>query len=118
MTPTASPSTPVLCGVEGVRVIRNKENLGFLRSCNQAMKSARGDYLLLLNNDTLVHPGAVEALLSTFEDHEAVGAVCAQLRFEDGSLQEAGGIVWRDGSAWNWGRGENPVIRVSAIRER
>ena len=94
--------------VEGVRLIRNKENLGFLRSCNQAMKSARGDYLLLLNNDTLVHPGAVEALLSTFEDHAAAGAACAQLRFEDGSLQEAGGIVWRDGSAWNWGRGENP----------
>jgi GT2 family glycosyltransferase len=94
--------------VEGVSVIRNEQNLGFLRSCNKAMASARGDYLLLLNNDTLVHPGAVEALLSTFEDHASAGAVCAQLRFEDGSLQEAGGIVWRDGSAWNWGRGEKP----------
>ena len=94
--------------VNGIRLIRNEQNLGFLRSCNKAMASARGDYLLLLNNDTLVHPGAVEALLSTFEDHESAGAVCAQLRFEDGSLQEAGGIVWRDGSAWNWGRGENP----------
>jgi GT2 family glycosyltransferase/glycosyltransferase involved in cell wall biosynthesis len=105
-------------GVEGVRVICNKENLGFLRSCNQAMTSARGDYLLLLNNDTLVHPGAVEALLNTFEDHETAGAVCAQLRFEDGSLQEAGGIVWRDGSAWNWGRGEDPCDpRFSYPRE-
>jgi GT2 family glycosyltransferase/glycosyltransferase involved in cell wall biosynthesis len=104
--------------VEGVRLIRNKENQGFLRSCNQAMKSARGDYLLLLNNDTLVHPGAVEALLSTFEDHGAAGAVCAQLRFADGSLQEAGGIVWRDGSAWNWGRGDDPCDpRFSYPRE-
>ena len=94
--------------VNGVRVIRNEQNLGFLRSCNKAMALARGDYLLLLNNDTLVHPGAVAALLSAFEDHESAGAVCAQLRFEDGSLQEAGGIVWRDGSAWNWGRGEDP----------
>ena len=94
--------------VNGVRVVRNEQNLGFLRSCNKAMALARGDYLLLLNNDTLVHPGAVEALLSTFEDYESAGAVCAQLRFEDGSLQEAGGIVWRDGSAWNWGRGEDP----------
>jgi GT2 family glycosyltransferase/glycosyltransferase involved in cell wall biosynthesis len=94
--------------VQGARVIRNEQNLGFLRSCNKAMASARGHYLLLLNNDTVVHPGAVEALLSAFEDHKSVGAVCAQLRFEDGSLQEAGGIVWRDGSAWNWGRGEDP----------
>ena len=94
--------------VNGIRVIRNEQNLGFLCSCNKAMASAQGDYVLLLNNDTLVHPGAVEALLSTFEDHESAGAVCAQLRFEDGSLQEAGGIVWRDGSAWNWGRGEDP----------
>ena len=94
--------------VNGIRVIRNEQNLGFLCSCNKAMASAQGDYVLLLNNDTLVHPGAVEALLSTFEDHESAGAVCAQLRFDDGSLQEAGGIVWRDGSAWNWGRGEDP----------
>ena len=104
--------------VNGVRVIRNEQNLGFLRSCNKAMASARGDYLLLLNNDTLVHPGALEALLSTFEDHESAGAVCAQLRCEDGSLQEAGGIVWRDGSAWNWGRGEDPRDpRFSYTRE-
>ena len=47
-------------------------------------------------------------MLETFEQFGEVGAVCAQLRFADGTLQEAGGIVWSDGSAWNWGRGEHP----------
>lgn len=96
-----------LC-VSGVRVMRNDQNLGFLRSCNRAVAAASGDYVLLLNNDTVVHVGAISALLTTFDQFDNVGAVCAQLRFEDDSLQEAGGIVWRDGSAWNWGRGENP----------
>jgi cellulose synthase/poly-beta-1,6-N-acetylglucosamine synthase-like glycosyltransferase len=91
--------------VNGVRVIRNEQNLGFLRSCNKAMASARGDYLLLLNNDTLVHPGALEALLSTFEDHESGGRwdrMAGRLRLELGArrgpersalqLHERGGL--------------------------
>ena len=95
--------------VEGARLVRHQNNLGFLRTCNEAVASAEGDYVLLLNNDTVVHPRAIEALLETFTQFEDVGAACAQLRFPDGTLQEAGGIVWSDGSAWNWGRGENPL---------
>ena len=94
--------------VSGAELIRNEQNLGFLRTCNRAASEARGDYILLLNNDTVVHVGAIEAMLETFEQFGEVGAVCAQLRFADGTLQEAGGIVWSDGSAWNWGRGEHP----------
>ena len=94
--------------VSGVELVRNPENLGFLRTCNRAVGAARGEYILLLNNDTVVHAGAVDAMLETFAQFDNVGAVCAQLRFADGTLQEAGGIVWSDGSAWNWGRGEHP----------
>ena len=94
--------------VSGVRIIRNPENLGFLRSCNSAAQKARGGFLLLLNNDTLLHDGSVDALLDTFGRFPDVGAVGAKLLFADGTLQEAGGIVWRDASAWNWGRDENP----------
>ena len=95
--------------IAGLKLIRNENNLGFLRSCNRAVAAASGDFVLLLNNDTVVHAGAITSLLATYDQFENVGAVCAQLRFEDGSLQEAGGIVWRDGSAWNWGRGEDPA---------
>ena len=94
--------------VSGVRVKRNPENLGFLRSCNGAAKEARGRFLMLLNNDTLLHEDSIDALLETFERFPDAGAVGAKLLFADGVLQEAGGIVWRDASAWNWGRGENP----------
>jgi len=105
----AEPFDADSMSITGLKLIRNETNLGFLRSCNRAVAVASGDFVLLLNNDTVVHSGAITSLLATFEQFENVGAVCAQLRFEDGSLQEAGGIVWRDGSAWNWGRGEDPT---------
>ena len=104
----ADPLNLTSMQVSGAKLIRNAQNLGFLRTCNRAVSEARGDYILLLNNDTLVHAGAVNAMLESFAQFDNVGAVCAQLRFADGRLQEAGGIVWSDGSAWNWGRGEHP----------
>jgi GT2 family glycosyltransferase len=85
--------------VAGLRLISQAQNLGFLRNCNAGAREARGRYLLLLNNDTLVQPGWLEAMLATAEGCERIGAVGAQLRYPDGRLQEVGGIVWRDGSA-------------------
>ena len=108
MTTTRSQPAEALADVTGLRIVTNDENLGFLRSCNRAAAQARGRYLVLLNNDTLVLPGWLDALLQTAKDGEDVGAVGAKLIYPNGLLQEAGGIVWQDGSAWNWGRGEDP----------
>jgi glycosyltransferase involved in cell wall biosynthesis len=52
-------------------------------------------------------PGAIDALINTFAEHNNVGLVGAKLLNADGTVQEAGGILWRDGSAWNWGRGQD-----------
>ena len=101
------PLNPESLSISGLHVLRNEQNLGFLKSCNKAALMGAGKYIWLLNNDTFVHPGALEAMLATFDRFGNVGAVCSKLLFEDGVLQEAGGIVWQDGSAWNWGRGEN-----------
>lgn len=94
--------------VRGLRRIRNRRNLGFLENCNNAAKAARGQYLVFLNNDTLVQPGWLEALVSTTEADGSVGLVGPMFLNATGGLQEAGGIVWRDGAGWNYGRHDDP----------
>ncbi len=105
-SPTAAADA--LAMVEGVRFVRNDANLGFLGNVNRGAFEARGEWLLILNNDTLLTACAIDAMVNTFRDHENVGLVGAKLLNADGTLQEAGGILWRDGSAWNWGRGQHP----------
>lgn len=106
----ASPdeSHELLSSLPGIRYLRNDENLGFIASCNRGASLAQGRYLFLLNNDTVLEDGALDALADTFDNHDNVGLVGAKLYFEDGRLQEAGGIVWSDGSAMNFGRGDDP----------
>ncbi len=96
----------VLAG--GVRMMRNTANLGFVRTCNAGAALARGKYLFFLNNDTLVKPGWLDELVETFEQVPNVGIAGSKLLFPDGKLQEAGGIIWRLGDGWNWGRGRDP----------
>ena len=91
-----------------VRVVRNETNLGFVKGCNRGAALARGQYLFFLNNDTLVRPGWLDELVKTFSDVPNVGIAGSKLLFADGSLQEVGGIIWRMGDGWNWGRNANP----------
>ena len=73
--------------------------------------------MVWLNNDTLVQPGWLNALVQMAERNPSVGAVGAQLRYPDGRLQEVGGIVWRDGSAARVGDGQWPDPQLT-IRPR
>lgn len=92
--------------VEGVRFHRRAVNGGFIAACNDGAAHARGDIVVFLNNDTIPQPGWLDALLRTFDDHADVGLAGAQLRYPDGTLQEAGGVVFADGGGWNYGRHE------------
>jgi GT2 family glycosyltransferase len=104
--------------VRNVRVVRNETNLHFLRSCNRAATFARGKYLLLLNNDTCVQAGWLDALVAVAEADQTIGIVGARLLFPDGRLQEAGGIVWRDGPPWIYGRWDDPTKpRYNRLRD-
>jgi len=102
------PAHLALKDVTGIQLVRNDKNLGFIGSCHRGADLAKGDYLVLLNNDIQVTPGWLDALLEVFRLRADAGMVGARLVYPDGSLQEAGGIVWRDGSAWNWGRNGDP----------
>ena len=116
----ASPddSRAKLLQVEGIRLHARDTNGGFIAACNDGAAMARGDYLVFLNNDTVPQPGWLDALLATFDVHADAGLVGAKLVYPDGRLQEAGGVVFADGSGWNYGRHEDPAdCRFSYLRD-
>ena len=91
-----------------VHVIKNKKNEGFIGSINAGLASVKTEYALLLNNDTEVTNGFIDELIAVFGNFENVGLVGSKLLFADGSLQEAGCVIWQGGVPWNYGRGRNP----------
>lgn len=104
----ASPddSAATLARIDGLQLIRNASNLGFVGSCNAGAAAARGEFLLFLNNDTQVTSGWLDALLRCFAEHTDCGIAGSKLVYPDGRLQEAGALVYADGSCWNTGRFE------------
>ena len=115
----SSDATPErLAAIAGVRYHRRAHNGGFIAACNDGARLARGELLVFLNNDTVPQPGWLDALADTFAEIPGTGLAGAQLRYPDGRLQEAGGVVFRDGNAWNYGRHAAPDDpRYAYLRE-
>jgi GT2 family glycosyltransferase/glycosyltransferase involved in cell wall biosynthesis len=90
--------------VSGITVVRNGSAEGFISACNLGASKARGEYVVLLNNDTEPTARWLDELIHCFENFDRVGLVGSKLLYPDGRLQEAGAIIWGSGNAWNYGR--------------
>lgn len=101
-------TTSITDVVENIIVVRTPENMRFLLNCNYAAKQARGEYIFFLNNDTQVLENWLSSLLELIENDETIGMTGSKLLYPDGALQEAGGIIWDDASAWNLGHQHGP----------
>ena len=94
--------------VEGATIVFNEANLGFGLAANQGAALARGRHLVFLNSDAMVRPGWLEALAGAADTDARVGAAIPRYLNVDGSVQEAGGLLWRDGSTLMWGHDADP----------
>lgn len=101
-----------------IKVIRNNENKGFLRNVNHGARLAQGEFLLLLNNDTIVLKEWLASMLEVFDNFKNIGAVGSKLIFPNGMLQEAGGYITQDQHFGNYGK-FNSIFdqRYNYIRE-
>lgn len=105
---SSDETSQLLDRIDGARIIRNTDNKGFLLACNQGAGFARGEFLLFLNNDAVVQPGALAAAAERLDGTPDAGAVGGKILLWEGRLQEAGSIVWQDGGCLGYGRGEDP----------
>ena len=94
--------------VSGITVIHNVEAQRFIRACNAGAEKARGEYIVLLNNDVEVTTGWIDELIAAFSRFDNVGLVGSKLLYPNGELQDAGGIIWGTGNPWNYGNRQNP----------
>ncbi|HEY9712683.1 MAG TPA: glycosyltransferase family 2 protein, partial [Chroococcales cyanobacterium] len=72
-----------------VRMIRNSQRFGFGHNQNTAIKAAAGRYIFVLNDDTIVHAGAIDSLTTYLDEHQDVGVAGPRLLNEDGTLQHS-----------------------------
>jgi GT2 family glycosyltransferase len=92
----------------GVRIVASRQNLGFSRGNNLAIRHAAGENVVLLNNDTRVRPGWLRALLDALGTGDRIGAVTSKLVFADrpAVIQNAGSLLLTDGGGADRGSGE------------
>jgi GT2 family glycosyltransferase len=105
----SSDRTAALLGlVRNAVIVRHPTNEGFSSGVNAGAIAASGKYLLLLNNDAELTPGCLEAAVSAVERSPDIGALGGKLILPDGRLQEAGSLIWNDGTCLGYGRNDSP----------
>ena len=95
--------------VLGAKIIRAGSNLGFLRGANLGLAAVSAPVLLYLNNDIELGYGAVALALERLGNAADIGAVGAKIIRSNGKLQEAGSILWKEGTAVGYLRDASPL---------
>ena len=96
--------------VSGADIYHFDANVGFIRGCNVGVLGASAEFILYLNNDIELAFGAVDAGLRHLRSKPGVGAVGGKIIRSHGLLQEAGCIVWRNGTTTGYLRGQSPLV--------
>ncbi len=95
--------------VRGARIIRAQSNLGYLLAANLALPFVTAESLLYLNNDIVLGHGAIAMALRRLAREADIGAVGGKIIRTNGVLQEAGSIIWHDGTATGYLRDASPL---------
>ncbi|RJQ37723.1 glycosyltransferase family 2 protein [Candidatus Microgenomates bacterium] len=99
--------------IKGIEIIRNKKNLGFAGGNNIGIRyllEQEVDYILILNNDTIVDKNLVNELIETAKSNEKIGIVVPKIYFEKGyefhkeryKKEDLGKVIWYAGGIMNW----------------
>jgi GT2 family glycosyltransferase len=102
-----------------VRLIELPDNIGFAAACNHGIEAARGEYIALINNDTEVDPGWLEALHHAAVQDDRIGMVASKilLSFETREIDSVGMLVYADGIGRQRGRGQVDNGRFDQMEE-
>ncbi len=104
--------------ITGAKLIRFPYNAGFVESCNTALAHVSAPAVLYLNNDLLLGPDACRLALDRLFSAPDIGAVGGKLIRTNGQLQEAGSIIWRDGTTFGYLRDGDPnAPEANFVRE-
>jgi GT2 family glycosyltransferase len=93
---------------KSIKCIKNKKNLGFIKSCNLGAENAIGKYLYFLNDDTIIlNQNTIDSLVDRVESDNKIGLVGSKVLLNHKNLQEAGCLTFNTGDCWQYGKNED-----------
>lgn len=85
-------SPEIISNLQGVKLINNKNNIGFAGANNQGIRKTKGRYILLLNSDTIISDNLLKEMVLWMDEKPEAGITTCSLRNKDGSIQGNGGF--------------------------
>ena len=95
--------------ISGIRLVVQSENSGFAAACEAGVAASSSEFIHLLNNDTEVVSGWLDGLVEEFDRDITAAVAGSMIIHSDHRLQEAGVIIFSDGSGMPYGSGDSPL---------